>query len=443
MFSAGGPATQAPGPIAGTVKDGPDADGLILIGWQANADVDTDAADGYERVRWVSRDGYQPRVDDEAVMVLDLRGDAWAIVVPSAGVTSGAPANARLAGADPTGVADATATIQNLLDTVNHTVVPPGTYRIDGTLTIGDYRTLETMIGATLLRDSGHSAATTPVARLNGSNYSRLIGQGTVQSLNASPQGIVHVGPAVQTVTANVQRWRVRDVTLIGASALTTNLGLNITSSEAAGPTGTAAGSNYLGSAADLDIQQVGVGVKVGEQCNAHNFSNIVLHLIGAYSYHLAGGANGVAENSFYGGFTHTKASGNITVLKLERAYANEFYGVKAEPDAPGAPGSLLAHLDANSHDNVLFSRANMETVAQIVDLGTDNLILDKRRLQVGQLDARRGGVVIPVVGSTPTDGTFTARGVPATEGLMAFDVVNLKLHIRDNTGVWRQVALA
>jgi hypothetical protein len=130
-------------------------------------------------------------------------------------------------------------------------------------------------------------------------------------------------------------------------------------------------------------------------------------------------------------------------VLKLERAYANEFYGVKAEPDAPGAPGSLLAHLDANSHDNVLFSRANMETVAQIVDLGTDNLILDKRRLQVGQLDARRGGVVIPVVGSTPTDGTFTARGVPATEGLMAFDVVNLKLHIRDNTGVWRQVALA
>jgi hypothetical protein len=43
----------------------------------------------------------------------------------------GAPANARTAGADNTGTVDATTAIQGLLDTVTHTIVPPGGNRPD------------------------------------------------------------------------------------------------------------------------------------------------------------------------------------------------------------------------------------------------------------------------------------------------------------------------
>jgi hypothetical protein len=86
MFSAGGPATQAPGPIAGTVKGGPDADGLILVGWIADATADADVADGYERVQWVSEGGYVPAVGDDALMLLSASGDPWALVSTPAGV---------------------------------------------------------------------------------------------------------------------------------------------------------------------------------------------------------------------------------------------------------------------------------------------------------------------------------------------------------------------
>jgi hypothetical protein len=86
MFSAGGPATRAPGPITGTVKDGPDADGLILVGWIADAVTDADAADGYERVQWVSEGGYVPAVGDDALMLLSASGDPWVLVSTPAGV---------------------------------------------------------------------------------------------------------------------------------------------------------------------------------------------------------------------------------------------------------------------------------------------------------------------------------------------------------------------
>jgi hypothetical protein len=281
---------------------------------------------------------------------------------------------------------DSTSAIQALLNTYNYTVVPPGTYRIDGTLTIGEYRTLELMPGATLARLTAGTASTAPVVRLSGANYSRLVGHGTVQSENASPSGVVHVGPAVQTVNTNIQRWRVWDVTIVGASATSTNIGLNLTSSEVAGPTGAGGGSNYLGSARSLDIQQVGVGVKEGELCNAHDFADNDFHLIGAYSYQLAGGTAGVSENTHSGGFTHTKASGDITVIKGERALFCEFYGVKAEPDAPGVPGSKYYDLDANSSQNRIFGFGNFETATQGVDSGSNNIILQENTLQVAEL---------------------------------------------------------
>ena len=314
------------------------------------------------------------------------------VQLATAAQLAGAPSNVRTAGADNTGATDVTATIQALLDTVNHTLVPPGTYRIDGTLAVGAYRTLELLPGATLLRGG---AAVTPVVRLNGSNYSQIIGTGngacTVQTPNACATGVVHVGPAVQTVTADIQRWRVQGLTIIGPSgAAATNIGVNVTSSQAAGPTGSGLGSNYLGHACDLDIQQVGVGVKLGAICNAHCFRDNTFYLIGSSCYLLAGGASlseAVGDNSFSGGFTHTKNSGNITVIKATGyGIFNTFFDLHAEPDAPGVPGSLYYDLGANTSQFRIIGFGNFETTVQGADAGTNNYILDENTFKAGQI---------------------------------------------------------
>jgi hypothetical protein len=436
MFSAAGPATRTPGPIAGTVKDGPDADGMILVAWQADAAVDTDAADGYERVRWVSRDGYQPQVGDEAVMVLDSRGDAWAIVVPSAGVTSGAPANARLAGADPTGAADATAAIQSLLSTVNHVIVPAGTYRVDTPVIVGSGKTLELGSG-TILKRFPAAGSTDPVVNVTGID-ARLLGRGTIQSEKTSPKGLVLIGPLTQTVTTTVDQWRLGPLKLIGRAAPTSaDIGLNVWSSQAAGGDGgSGAGANYNGIAdPGLWISNVGEGLRLGSLCNAHTFGAINFSQIATYCYRLRGGADGVQECNFIGGFTHTSLGGtaNITIVKGERAMFCQWIGVQGEPR--DVAGTVPYDFDANSTYNRLFGYFNIPGAHAGVDSGTHNFVMDGLFLKVPKMVLSTGEVNIKIVSGAPTDGLFFS---PLHNGTLAWDDTNRKLYIKDGAGVWR-----
>ena len=102
---------------------------------------------------------------------------------------------------DATGVTcpDDTAAIQFALRNAsgNLVYVPTGTYRIDGTITLGPNTHL-VMEGGTLLR-TNHTCAlssgcnTDPVVRLLQS--ARLTGEGGVSTYLASPRGVINIGP--------------------------------------------------------------------------------------------------------------------------------------------------------------------------------------------------------------------------------------------------------
>ena len=232
--------------------------------------------------------------------------------------------NVKYFGAKGDGVTDDLAAFTAALAVSGFTVeVPPGTYRVSNTVTIASDRHLHLANGAVIKRFST-DAATTPVIRMTG-NYGKLTGQGTILSENASPSGVVHVGPSVQTVLANLNWNEISDIKISGVRA-NGNIGLLLTSSDATPPTGAGEGSNYNSRFSGLKIQSVGTGIQLEENCNAHTFSDCFFYRINQYCYRTIGNT----ENTYYGGFTHDSA--DVTVCKLEDADYNLFYAIQAEP---------------------------------------------------------------------------------------------------------------
>lgn len=108
--------------------------------------------------------------------------------------------------------------------------VPRGTYRIDGTVTIGAAASdpmwnrtlsrpptnLHLAMGVTLRRFKNCSSSTQPVVRIAG-YASRLTGEGgEVVSENAAPLGIVHLGPDDREVRASIQFTHISGVHISG-----------------------------------------------------------------------------------------------------------------------------------------------------------------------------------------------------------------------------------
>lgn len=217
-----------------------------------------------------------------------------------------------------------TLTINNVLKANPCVIVPPGEYRVDGTLEV-DF-SLFLLPGATLIRKSHCSSSTDPVVLLK-SNFAALTGSGWVVTENNSPRGVVCVGPPDLTMgSSNINWTRIDGIKIRGVSTGTLNVGLDLDSSEPPPPLGVGSGSNYNGNFSNILIMEVEVGVKIGPYCNAHTFSNVFFYQITKYSYWSI--AN--SENTFFGGFTH--GSPCVTVIKLEDALYNLFYGVQAEP---------------------------------------------------------------------------------------------------------------
>ena len=92
--------------------------------------------------------------------------------------------------------------------------VPPGSYRVDGTIELGGELVLEH--GAMLRRIASCASATAPLVRL-GATQGTLRGSGTIATENPSPRGVVNIGPANLTQYANVEFNTVQGVTLQGA----------------------------------------------------------------------------------------------------------------------------------------------------------------------------------------------------------------------------------
>ena len=92
--------------------------------------------------------------------------------------------------------------------------VPPGFYRIDGTVYLGGDLVVEN--GATLRRIANCSTSTEPLVRLAGTQGT-LRGSGTLATGNPSPRGLVNIGPMDLSKYANVKFNTVEGVTLQGA----------------------------------------------------------------------------------------------------------------------------------------------------------------------------------------------------------------------------------
>ena len=72
-------------------------------------------------------------------------------------------------------------------------LVPPGVYRIDGTIHLGGNKHLTLAGGASLLR-TNLTACTDPVVVISGW-FNTLVGRGRIQTANAAPRGVVAIGP--------------------------------------------------------------------------------------------------------------------------------------------------------------------------------------------------------------------------------------------------------
>ena len=130
--------------------------------------------------------------------------------------------------------ADDTSAIQNAINASEYVIIPTGDYRIDGTITIGNNKTVELHGG--LIKRSADTSDTGPLIKIAG-NYSVFRGNGSdsyVQSQNNSPDGVILFGAEDPATESTNYRWsQCRDVRVLGAgSASSGSKGIAIQNSQ-------------------------------------------------------------------------------------------------------------------------------------------------------------------------------------------------------------------
>ena len=269
---------------------------------------------------------------------------------------------------------------------------PAGTYRVDGTVTVGSAaddparnRTLQLppthfhlAMGVELRRFANWSAATAPVVRVSGYRC-RLTGEGgTVVSENAAPLGVVHVGPGNRSVRASIQFAYVGGIHISGRYAAeplapgssatppamnfsdidanppwnASTSGYNqcggwpgqVASFGAGGSIGLcmdssqpdSAGAAYQNTVRDVVIMAVDVGIYMGKWVNANQISNVQYISIGTTSLWLEENSENTIEGGFTGGtFPGSPFPFPETFKEIIRGTAslyNWFSGVQGEP---------------------------------------------------------------------------------------------------------------
>ena len=257
--------------------------------------------------------------------------------------------------------------------------VAPGVYRVDDTITISSGRHLHLTAGAVLQRPAG-SRTDLPLIRLTGKNPA-LDGLGEVHSASATTAGIVRIGPLDNGTRENVQRARVAGITLVG-DAGGTSVGVIGTSSEPSGDHG----ANYRATISDVSIQDVAVGIALRPLVNAYSISNVHFLNMGRYSYQFVG----CSETTVVSGFTH-QSPALRSVIRLESASDNMFFGVQGEP---GGDRARYYEIDANSQWNQVYGHDNCPTASS--DAGVDSNIVIQRHAVAGGARGRSGRGVIP-----------------------------------------------
>jgi hypothetical protein len=193
-------------------------------------------------------------------------------------------------GADPTGAADSTTSIQTALNENAQVYVPYGTYRIDGMITLAGGKSLN--LNGTLIRKAAHSASTSPVVQIRG-NYNAIIGSGpgvsVIQSENDSPNGVLLYGVEDPTSDYNASRWQnVTDLRIVGNTTLnSSNKVLCLQSSQPY-----IGGALYAGVFSNLHLFNGYYLIYLGPIANANNFDNIWGYRCNGYTMWCDGSAS-------------------------------------------------------------------------------------------------------------------------------------------------------
>jgi hypothetical protein len=274
-------------------------------------------------------------------------------------ITSFGPLNARLYGADPTGITDSTQAILYTMQLNSHCILSTGNYRCDEMIEIASGKTLELLGGAFLHRYSANSESTDPVVWIK-SNISTLKGAGQgssgVVSHNRSPNGVVLIGHWDMTAShGHVNYNSLKTLTIQGALPYGQTTGepdvaLMITNPQFNNY------SVYFQDISGLRLMDVNKGIWLRGWANANTISsiqgyrignttlgtdkNVLIHAQGALDnsislafFHSSPGSIGLLvedlDNSVNGGVPHVIYTNSFTGLVFEQGGAGSI-GLKA-----------------------------------------------------------------------------------------------------------------
>jgi len=258
-----------------------------------------------------------------------------------------------------------------------YVIVPPGNYRVDGTVEMATFVTLR--IDGTLSRLTAHSASTRPLILINNVQLCKVYGRGALVTENASPDGIVCIGPEDPTNVANQTvdtNWNTfAEVSLTGNGLGTGNIGIKMecTAAYLGGVTGHVCYQNWINCP---EIHSVDKGIFAGSQVNANIINCPQMWNIGVYGVHLKGTegspgtypASSITDNTVIGIFVHN-SYGLSATLKCESASFNTFTAMNGEPGS-----GRLFDFDANSESNYLSGVENHPLAG--LNAGANNTIL-------------------------------------------------------------------
>jgi hypothetical protein len=265
---------------------------------------------------------------------------------------------------------DATMAINYALAQHTDVAIPPGQFRVDGTIIVRKHRRLTLSHGTTLRRLATKTDNTEAILAVLGNRAS--FSGGRIITENDHPQGIVKLGHADATKDTRytATQWYFGDCWLEGRKS-PGNIGLWIPNSQTAYNNTDYA--NYYGYVQNVTIRGSDIGILLDEVANGHRFYGVFFsHLISA-----AWELRGAYGNQIFGGFLHQSEDGVVAIRlrntsseKYHDSVYNSFFGFGIEP---GGSKSSAYHIESRCRRNTLFLQSNV--AGKSVDENGDNVI--------------------------------------------------------------------
>lgn len=305
-------------------------------------------------------------------MRIDRRSfvSAAGLAIPSAVAAPTTGAFAHTVDVEEGSAHDATSAINRAL--VEHTdvVIPPGQFRIDGTVIVGKHRRLTLSHGTVLRRHADESDNQDALVAVLGNRAS--FSGGRIITENGHPKGIVKLGHADATtgIRYNATHWYFGDCSIEGRQD-EGNVSLWIPNAQVAHKTTEFA--NYFGHVQNVAIRGGDIGVLLDEVSNAHRFYGVFMsHLISS-----AWELRGAYANQIFGGFLHQSKNGIVAIRlrnavneRYHDAIYNSFFGFGIEP---GGAKSAAYDIESNCRRNTLILQSNVS--GKSIDRSGENVI--------------------------------------------------------------------